>query len=75
MNSINQEKFVLLSLVYQLLDNGAEIHNLNPNVKRYIEELLLEFNTDDPEEQKHFELVYNYADVYFNSIYNNKGLH
>ena len=59
---------LLLSIIYQLLDHGADISELNPNVQEYLYGLAEEFNSADPEEQEAYEKVYHFADSYFNHL-------
>jgi len=71
----DEQHLVLLSIVVQLLDGGADIGALNPNVQEYLEGLVDEFNSAEDSEQEYFDRVFYYADTYFNQINdNNKKL-
>ena len=62
----DEQHLVLLSIVLQMMDNGADVGSLNPNVQEYLAGLTEEFNSAEDHEQKYFEKVYYYADTYFN---------
>ena len=63
---IENQNAVLISIIYQLLDSGANIDNLNPHVQEYLEGLVEVFNSADLEEKEAYEFIYYYADTFFN---------
>ena len=63
---IETQNAVLISIIYQLLDSGANLNNLNPRVQKYLEGLVEAFNFADPEEKEAYEVIYYYADTFFN---------
>jgi len=65
----DEQSLVLISIVYQLLDKDNDISELNPNVQDYIQGLVEELNECELEEQ---DMVYFYADTFFNNCENNR---
>lgn len=69
----DEKHLVLLSIMYQLVDHGADLSELNPNVQDYIAGLCEEFNdAEEDDEKEYFEKLYYYADTYFNKLYGAK---
>ena len=65
----DEKHLVLLSIIYQLMDNNANTEELNPNIQEYLLGLAEEFNSAGPEEVEHFDSLYYFADTYFNKLY------
>jgi len=65
----DEKHLVLLSIVYQLMDNSANTSELNPNVRDYLLSLAYEFNHAGIDEEDHFQDLYYFADTYFNNLY------
>jgi len=68
---IDEQNLVLMSIVYQLLDKDNDISDLNPYVQDYIQGLVDELNDFELEEQ---DMVYFYADTFFNTVNKDKGV-
>lgn len=69
-----EQNLVLISIIYQLIDNKGNINKLNPYVKQYVEALQNEFNFENPEELTKYKEVYFYADTFFNATNQQKRL-
>lgn len=65
----DEKHLVMLSIIYQLIDNNADTDGLNPNVQEYLLGLAEEFNSADDDEEEHFDRLYYFADTYFNNLY------
>jgi len=72
MKMVDKEKLMLVSIIYQLLNSGADIRGINPNILNYLEYLLEELDEIDDEETAFG--IYYFADTYFNKINQNKKL-
>jgi ubiquitin C-terminal hydrolase len=64
-----EQNLVLISILYQMLDNDEDISNMNPFVQDYLSGLIEEIETMEEDEQ---EMIYFYADTFFNKLNNNK---
>jgi len=66
-----EHNIVLMSIIYQLLDQNDDISELNPFVQEYLQGLVDEINEMEVEEQ---DSLYFYADTFFNSLNKNTGV-
>ena len=66
-----EHNIVLMSIIYQLLDQNDDISELNPFVQEYLQGLVDEINEMEIEEQ---DSLYFYADTFFNSLNKNTGV-
>jgi len=66
---LDERHLVLLSIIYQLIDSAGDIDELNPNIQDYLQGLCDEFNDVAPEDEEHYEMLYHYADTFFNNLY------
>jgi len=66
-----EHNIVLMSIIYQLLDQNDDISELNPFVQEYLQGLVDEINEMEAEEQ---DSLYFYADTFFNSLNKNTGV-
>ena len=67
--NMDEQHLVLLSIICQLLDGGADISNLNPDVQDYLQGFADDLNKEDDE---FIDMIYYYADTFFNKVNNNK---
>jgi len=67
--NMDEQHLVLISIVCQLLDSGADISELHPDIQDYLYGLVDDLNL---EEQQFIDHVYYYADTFFNKINENK---
>lgn len=66
-----EHNIVLMSIIYQLLDQNDDISELNPFVQEYLQGLVDEINEMEAEEQ---DSLYFYADTFFNNLNKNMGV-
>jgi len=66
-----EHNIVLMSIIYQLLDQNDDISELNPFVQEYLQGLVDEINEMEVEEQ---DSLYFYADTFFNNLNKNIGV-
>jgi hypothetical protein len=66
-----EHNIVLMSIIYQLLDQNDDISELNPFVQEYLQGLVDEINEMEVEEQ---DSLYFYADTFFNNLNKNMGV-
>ena len=66
-----EHNIVLMSIIYQLLDQNDDISELNPFVQEYLQGLVDEINEMEVEEQ---DSLYFYADTFFNKLNKNMGV-
>jgi hypothetical protein len=66
---MDEQHLVLLSIICQLLDGGADISNLHPDIQDYLYGFIEDLNL---EEQQFIDHIYYYADTFFNKINENK---
>jgi len=71
MNLTDEDQVMLISIIYQLLDNGADISNMNPYVVDYLQGLVDEFNKIQSQELS--DAIYYFADTYFNKLNEDKN--
>lgn len=80
MNLINKKKsqykmdeqhLVQLSIICQLLDSGADISQLNPNIQQYLIGMAQDLQEEDDDT---FDSVYYYADTFFNIVNKNERM-
>jgi len=64
-----EQNLVLMSIVYQLLDKDDDISDMNPFVQEYLQGLVEEINEMEEAEQ---DVIYFYADSFFNNLNGNK---
>jgi hypothetical protein len=66
---MDEQHLVLISIVYQLLDSGADISELHPDIQDYLYGMADDLNNED---EDFVDMIYYYADTFFNKINNNK---
>jgi len=72
---MSEQSLVLISIIYQLLNNGADLNKLNPSIKGYIEGLTEDFDMESEEDRGHYEAILYFADTYFNQLHERRTLH
>ena len=66
---MDEQHLVLISIVCQLLDSGADISELHPDIQDYLYGMVNDLND---EEEAFADMIYYYADTFFNKLNNNK---
>lgn len=67
--NMDEQHLVLISIVCQLLDSGADISLLHPDIQDYLYGMVDDLNYEDEE---FIDMIYYYADTFFNKINDNK---
>jgi len=68
---MDTQHLVQLSIICQLLDSGADLKNLNPNVREYLLGLQSEMEDEYLKDKEFYNKLYFYADIFFNEKHNN----
>jgi len=63
--SMDEQHLVQISIICQLLDSGADISQLNPNIQQYLNGIA---NDLEKEDNDTFDSIYYYADTFFNIV-------
>jgi len=61
--SMDEQHLVQISIICQLLDSGADISQLNPNIQQYLNGIASDLEKEDDDT---FDSIYYYADTFFN---------
>ena len=64
-SKMDEQHLVQLSIICQLLDSGADISQLNPNIQHYLMGMAQDLQEEDDDT---FDSVYYYADTFFNIV-------
>ena len=70
-SSMDEQHLVQLSIICQLLDSGADISQLNPNIQQYLMGMADDLSQEDDDT---FDSVYYYADTFFNIVNKNERM-
>jgi hypothetical protein len=68
---MDEQHLVQLSIICQLLDSGADISQLNPNIQKYLQGMADDLNEEDDDT---FDSLYYYADTFFNIANKNERM-
>jgi len=68
---MDEQHLVQLSIICQLLDSGADISQLNPNIQQYLQGMADDLNQEDDDT---FDSLYHYADTFFNIANKNERM-
>ena len=63
--SMDEQHLVQISIICQLLDSGADISQLNPNIQQYLNGIANDLEKEDDDT---FDSIYYYADTFFNIV-------
>jgi len=63
--SMDEQHLVQISIICQLLDSGADISQLNPNIQQYLNGIADDLVKEDDDT---FDSIYYYADTFFNIV-------
>jgi hypothetical protein len=69
--SMDEQHLVQISIICQLLDSGADISQLNPNIQQYLNGIADDLENEDDET---FDSIYYYADTFFNIANKNERM-
>ena len=70
-SKMDEQHLVQLSIICQLLDSGADISQLNPNIQQYLMGMADDLSQEDDDT---FDSVYYYADTFFNIVNKNERM-
>jgi len=70
-SNMDEQHLVQLSIICQLLDSGADISQLNPNIQQYLLGMADDLSQEDDDT---FDSVYYYADTFFNIVNKNERM-
>lgn len=70
-SKMDEQHLVQLSIICQLLDSGADISQLNPNIQQYLMGMADDLSQED---DATFDSVYYYADTFFNIVNKNERM-
>jgi len=62
---MDEQHLVQISIICQLLDSGADISQLNPNIQQYLNGIADDLEKEDDDT---FDSIYYYADTFFNIV-------